>query len=167
LLTTCGNISHNQSGKTSADAVTIEFPNKTDTTGNNTNIVTTDFQTNINKTFYRILDNVVYTYQIYKIVDSEKVLDYLDMEWVEYKIDNVNIGTDTIKIIFKTVENVEDGFFIIHNTNLILRKNYMWNVYFNDDFDNPYKYTLIDSLDLLKSDYAIDTLNHWLDEVEY
>jgi hypothetical protein len=53
-----------------------------------------------------------------------------------------------------------------HTTHLIRKDKYVWEAFFNNNFKEPYKYELIDSLDMYRSGYVIDTVNHWLDEVE-
>lgn len=49
---------------------------------------------------------------------------------------------------------------------LMLKRNehsYCWQMLINGEL---YKYLVMDSLDLYKSGFAEDTINHWLDDVE-
>jgi hypothetical protein len=141
----------------------------------NSNISSTETVSPKTKTFYRILRDKVFTCQEFKIIDNEIVLNYLDMEWYGYHISAMDNQGDSIMrmSIDKEVDILEydKGNLKLYGSdlpnspkNILLRKNnqtHQWDIYMDDAL---YKYTIIDSLDLQKSGYAVDTVNYWLEE---
>jgi uncharacterized protein YcfL len=126
-----------------------------------TNDTKTDNKENA-RIFYRILEDTVYTYQIYKIIENKLVENELDMDYYTFHISKITIKPDTIIMIFD-ITGIDKGenFFIINTTHLIKNNKYYWKVFFNENFEKPYKYDLIDSLDIKKSGYFVDYDSHW------
>jgi hypothetical protein len=126
-----------------------------------TNDKKTDNKENV-RIFYRILEDIVYTYQTYKIIENEIIENELDMDYYTFHISKITIKPDTIIMIFDITDiNREEDFFIINTTHLIKNNKYYWKVFFNENFEEPYKYDLIDSLDIQKSGYFVDYDSHW------
>lgn len=127
--------------------------------------------------FYAILDSTIYTYQKFYIIDSQIVLNYLDMEPYGYHISSIKQqGDSIIEMIFdKEVDllQYEMGKIVQYinvapnaTKRLMLKRNKSscsWQIFVNGDL---YKYLVVDSLDLYKYSFAVDTINHWLDDVE-
>lgn len=127
--------------------------------------------------FYGVVDSTIYTYQKFYIVDNQIALNYLDMEPYGYYISSINRqGDSIIDISFdKEIDMLQyEMGNIMQYTNvapnatkrLILKRNghsCSWQMLINGEL---YKYLVVDSLDLYKSGFAVDTINHWLDDVE-
>lgn len=127
--------------------------------------------------FYGVLDSTIYTYQKFYIVDNQIALNYLDMEPYGYYISSINRqGDSIIDMSFdKEIDLLQYGMGnIMQYTNvapnatkrLMLKRNghsHSWQMLINGEL---YKYLVVDSLDLYKSGFAVDTINHWLDDVE-
>lgn len=127
--------------------------------------------------FYGILDDTVYTYQKFYILDSKMALNYLDMESYGYHIFSINYqGDSMIEMAFdkevdllqykmsKSVKYYNGG----PNTvkKMLFRKvkySNTWEILMDGEL---YKYSVIDSLDIGRSGLVVDTVNHWLDDVE-
>ena len=129
------------------------------------------------RTFYAIGENdTVLTFQIFVIEKNEFVFDELDMEWYANHLSNIyEEGDSLIELYFDKVINTdeykrgnivfyEEATPIIKKT--VLRKNSHSAIWERWDDDESYKYRLIDSLDIQRSGYAVDTVNHWLDDVD-
>lgn len=127
--------------------------------------------------FYGILDDTVYTYQKFYILDSTKALNYLDMESYGYHIFSVNYqGDSMIEMVFdkeidilqykmsKIVKYYNGGPNSVKK--MLFRRvesSNTWEILMDGEL---YKYSVIDSLDVGKSKFVVDTVNHWLDDVE-
>jgi len=131
--------------------------------------------------FYRILDNTVYTYQKFIIENRELVLNCMDMDFYGYHISNIKEQGDTIitmtfdKVIGDVYDYIEEGKLNLYDSPLPNpikkmtlhkdRNTFIWKIFENDK-NKPYKFLVIDSIDVAKSEYILDTVNHWLDDVE-
>lgn len=127
--------------------------------------------------FYRILDTTVYTYQKFYILNNEIVLNCLDMENYGYHITKINKQGDSIIDMYLDKEldilKYNKGQIVLYDSylpnsiqNISLCKHkgsHIWKVIMNGVL---YKFSVIDSLDINKTSYQIDTVNYWLRDVE-
>lgn len=127
--------------------------------------------------FYGVLDSTIYTYQKFYIVDNQIALNYLDMEPYGYYISSINRQGDSIidmsfdkeiDLLQYEMGNIMQYTNVAPNATkrLMLKRNghsHSWQMFINGEL---YKYLVVDSLDLYKSGFAVDTINHWLDDVE-
>lgn len=129
------------------------------------------------KTFYVIGENdTVLTYQKFVIEKQGFVFDRLDMEWYANHLSTYHEeGDSLIELCFDKVIN-EDGYergnIVLYEETApivkksVLRKNRHSLIWERWDDGELYKYRLIDSLDIQKSGYPVDTINHWMDDAE-
>jgi len=131
------------------------------------------------RVFYRFFKDEVLTYQRFSIVNNKIVLDYLDMDFYGYHISHIDHqGDSVIRMTFDKEINLldyDDGKLVLFDSylpnaprNMNMLKNtrsHVWEIYINDD-TTPYKFLVIDSLDLKKAGYKVDTVNYWLYDVE-
>jgi hypothetical protein len=137
---------------------------------NNDSIVKTinNFQ---NKQFYRYFNDTVYLLREFKIIQNKYVIDLLDMDYFMFHIAKFEMTGDSILILFVDKECDYIRYFLhdeIQTYDIISkgrekmtmvknRQTNIWRTYFNDHFEYPYKYELIDSVDMVKSNYWIET----------
>ncbi len=122
----------------------------------------TDFP--VDRTFYRIgkNDNVRYADRSLKIVNNMYVLNYLDKDYAGYRISTIEYENEgNIRMSFdKEIDLAE-----YENSNIVLFDNdaqdairsmlmikdpnsSIWQIYLNDNLLIPYKYRVVDSLDV-------------------
>ncbi|MCL2097386.1 MAG: hypothetical protein FWH23_01325 [Bacteroidales bacterium] len=170
IASSCGN---RQSKTVNDNAVEISHEND-----NNTHELDNGRNKQI---FYRILDNTIYTYQKFVIENRELVLNCLDMDFYGYHISNIKEQGDTIitmtfdKIIGDVYDYIEERRLILYDSPLPNpikkmtlhkdRSTFIWKIFENEN-NKPYKFLVIDSIDVEKSGYILDTVNHWLDDIE-
>lgn len=129
------------------------------------------------RTFYVVGENdTVLTYQKFVIEKQEFVFDRLDMEWYANHLSTYHEeGDSLIELYFDKVINTDEyerGNIVLYEEatpivkKSVLRKNRHSHIWERWDDGELYKYRLIDSLDIQKSGYPVDTVNHWLDDAE-
>lgn len=118
----------------------------------------------IGKVFYKIekSDNMRYTYRSLKIVDNLFVLNYLGEDCVGYRISTIEYENQgNIRMCFdKEIDltEYENGNIVLFDNDapdaiqsMLMIKNpntSIWQIYLNDNLLIPYKYRVVDSLDV-------------------
>lgn len=162
LLSSCTSVKSRQDNINSNDTTVLCGGMQADTSLSFDNAK--HFDSKCTRVFYSITNDTIYIYHTYKIIDNTIVENELDMDYYTYHISEINVTNDTIAMSFNTSDfNYEEDFFVISKTHLIRDKKYQWKVFFNNNFNEPYKYTLIDSMDIVKSGYFVDKTNYWLE----
>jgi hypothetical protein len=131
--------------------------------------------------FYRVLNNTVYTYQKFIIENRELVMDFMDMDSYGYHILSIKEQGDTIITMtfdkeFNPWDYIEKGQLKLVDSYLPNapktmtlhkdRSTFIWKIFINKD-NEPYKFLILDSINIKESGYFLDTVNHWLDDVEF
>ena len=124
--------------------------------------------------FYPIFSDTIYIYRRFCIINNELVLNYLDMESDGYQ-GVIEREDSLINITVHkrlSLSDYDEGEIVLYDfgdsyapktISLIKdKKSYVWKILMDG---KPYKFdAVVDSLDMHKSKYYIDTTNYWLSE---